>query len=294
VPLAVSLLVAAVVTLDPHPFDSPSDPPTLALASEPLITGATATTIPPTVTIPPRDASVVPSDLPTVSTTEPAPAPTAAPAVAQPTATPPTTARPAPSPPATVARFVANIVPVYRAEGDSSPAFSLYSTTELGSPRVMLTTAVHGDWIEILLPLRPNGAVGWVRAADVQLSTVADRIDVDRGTRSLTWTRAGAVVMQIPAGIGSPSTPTPAGTFFVTDVISSDTAEGRGRWVVALNGHSDAYTTFEGGDARIAIHGTSDPSSIGNAVSNGCVRIADSPLDELRSAIPLGTPVVVH
>jgi lipoprotein-anchoring transpeptidase ErfK/SrfK len=294
VPLAVSLLVAAVVAVDPHPFDSP-DPPVVELASEPLITGATATTIPPTVTIPPRDVSAVPSVLSTVPTSEPAPATTAAPTLPQPAPTAPTTtARPAITPPATVARFVANVVPVYRREGDSTPVFSLYSTTELGSPRVMLTTAVHGEWIEILLPLRPNGAVGWVRAADVQLSTVADRIDVDRGTRSLTWTRAGAVVMQIPAGIGSPSTPTPAGTFFVTDVISSDTAEGRGRWVVALNGHSDAYTTFEGGDARIAIHGTSDPSSIGNAVSNGCVRIADSPLDELRSAIPLGTPVVVH
>jgi lipoprotein-anchoring transpeptidase ErfK/SrfK len=64
--------------------------------------------------------------------------------------------------------------------------------------------------------------------------------------------------------------------------------------VVALDGHSDAYATFEGGDARIAIHGTSDPSSVGQSVSNGCVRIADGPLDQLRGAVPLGTPVVVH
>ena len=80
----------------------------------------------------------------------------------------------------------------------------------------------------------------------------------------------------------------------MTDVFATDPAGGRGRWIVALNGHSDAYATFEGGDARIAIHGTSDPSSVGASRSNGCVRLADGPLDQLRAAVPPGTPVVVH
>jgi lipoprotein-anchoring transpeptidase ErfK/SrfK len=94
--------------------------------------------------------------------------------------------------------------------------------------------------------------------------------------------------------VGSTSTPTPAGTFFVTDVLPWNPSDGRGAWVVALNGHSDAYATFDGGDARIAIHGTNDPSSIGRAVSNGCVRLDAGPLDQLRSGVPLGTPVVIQ
>jgi lipoprotein-anchoring transpeptidase ErfK/SrfK len=52
--------------------------------------------------------------------------------------------------------------------------------------------------------------------------------------------------------------------------------------------------TFEGGDPRIAIHGTNDPSSIGHPASNGCVRVDAGPLDELRAALMPGTPVVVH
>ena len=101
-------------------------------------------------------------------------------------------------------------------------------------------------------------------------------------------------MLETEAGIGSLSTPTPTGTFYVTDVLPYDPAAGRGRWVIALNAHSDAYATFEGGDARIAIHGTGAPSSIGQAVSNGCVRIGADPLEQLRAAVPLGTPVVVH
>jgi lipoprotein-anchoring transpeptidase ErfK/SrfK len=292
-PLAMVLVVACVVAVDPRPFDSPPGTPTVALASEPLITGATATTIPPTVTIAPTDPSAPPSTLPaqapadpvTTTTALPAPTPTSAPTAGVP--------MPAPAP-ATVARFVSSVVPVYAQPGDARARFSLYDTTELGTPRVMLTTAVQPDWVQVLLPLRPNGSVGWVRTADVRLSTVPDRIDVDLATRTLTWRRDGQVLLSAPAAVGSAATPTPAGRFFVTDVLPWDPSDGRGSWVLALNGHSDAYATFEGGDARIAIHGTNDPSSIGNPVSNGCVRLAAEPLDELRSGVPVGTPVVVH
>jgi len=67
-----------------------------------------------------------------------------------------------------------------------------------------------------------------------------------------------------------------------------------GAWVVALNGHSDAFTEFEGGDARIAIHGTNDPSSIGRASSNGCVRVTGDALALLANSLPPGTPVTIH
>ena len=60
------------------------------------------------------------------------------------------------------------------------------------------------------------------------------------------------------------------------------------------NGHSDTFTEFDGGDAWIAIHGTNDPSSIGAAVSSGCVRVAADPLTALAAGLPAGTPVVIR
>ena len=95
-------------------------------------------------------------------------------------------------------------------------------------------------------------------------------------------------------GIGAHSSPTPTGSFFLTDVLPRDPAGSYGAWILALDGHSEAFTEFEGGDARIAIHGTDDPSSIGSSVSSGCVRVASGPLVTLAASLPLGTPVVIR
>ena len=52
-------------------------------------------------------------------------------------------------------------------------------------------------------------------------------------------------------------------------------------------------TEFAGGDGQVGIHGTDDPGSIGNPVSNGCVRVPNDVAVQLAELLPLGTPVVV-
>ena len=42
-----------------------------------------------------------------------------------------------------------------------------------------------------------------------------------------------------------------------------------------------------------AIHGTSDPSSIGRFVSHGCIRMFNEDIIDLYNRVPVGTPVVV-
>jgi lipoprotein-anchoring transpeptidase ErfK/SrfK len=91
----------------------------------------------------------------------------------------------------------------------------------------------------------------------------------------------------------APSTPTPTCFFFVTDQLPHDPSGPYGAWIVALDAHSEVFSTFEGGDARIAIHGTNDPASIGDATSSGCIRVDAASLSTLAHALPLGTPVVV-
>jgi lipoprotein-anchoring transpeptidase ErfK/SrfK len=46
-------------------------------------------------------------------------------------------------------------------------------------------------------------------------------------------------------------------------------------------------------DTLFRIHGTNDPSSIGKAVSSGCIRMLDSDVIDLYSRVAKGTPVVV-
>lgn len=48
-----------------------------------------------------------------------------------------------------------------------------------------------------------------------------------------------------------------------------------------------------GNDTAIRIHGTTDPGSIGRAVSNGCLRMRNEAVMSLFDQVPIGTPVYV-
>ena len=54
------------------------------------------------------------------------------------------------------------------------------------------------------------------------------------------------------------------------------------------------YLYQDGHDTAIRIHGTTEPSSIGHAVSNGCLRMVNDHVIELFSSVPVGTPVTVY
>ncbi len=49
----------------------------------------------------------------------------------------------------------------------------------------------------------------------------------------------------------------------------------------------------QGQDTAIRIHGTTEPGSIGRAVSNGCLRMRNEAVMSLFDQVPLGTPVYV-
>ncbi|TWI31079.1 L,D-transpeptidase [Paracoccus sulfuroxidans] len=49
-----------------------------------------------------------------------------------------------------------------------------------------------------------------------------------------------------------------------------------------------------GNDTAIRIHGTTEPGSIGRAVSNGCIRMRNEAVMALFDQVPDGTPVYVY
>jgi hypothetical protein len=219
----------------------------------------------------------------------PPPPPSAPPSVHVPLEQP----RPGVATVANVARVRGDRISVSIAPDDSAPRFALLNPTELGNPRLFLVTALQGEWVKVSLPLRPNGSEGWVRASDVDVAPVEDRIDVHLADRTLRWTRRGVVILETSVAIGAAATPTPPGNFYATDLVPQDPRGPLGAWALALNGYSESFVTFDGGDPRLAIHGTNDPGSIGAAASNGCVRIGADDLAKLASGVPLGTPVTI-
>ncbi len=185
-------------------------------------------------------------------------------------------------------------LPVYLARGDDEPVGVLQGTTEFGTIRVLLVVKQRGDWLKVRLPDRPNGTVGWIRAADVELRTVTDSITVDLDERVLRWTRAGDVVLEAPIAVGAPDTPTPTGRFYVTDLLDTPDGGAYGPYAAGVAAHSDRLSEFGSGDGQIGLHGTADPGSIGQAVSHGCVRVANDVITRIVTSVPLGTPVTIR
>jgi lipoprotein-anchoring transpeptidase ErfK/SrfK len=141
------------------------------------------------------------------------------------------------------------------------------------------------DWINVLLPIRPNGTTGWVRRTDVTLTANQFRIEVHLGTHVINVFDANHRVMHAPIGVGTTNTPTPGGAFYIRSLIAS-TDPVYGTYAFGLSGFSEVHETFNGGPGDIGIHGTSDPAAVGTDVSNGCIRLTNDKIEQLAGLLP--------
>jgi len=149
-------------------------------------------------------------------------------------------------------------------------------------------------WLHVELPIRPNGATGWVRAADVEQLPVRTRITVDLSQRRVRLYKKGKLVLSAIAAIGSSATPTPLGRYYVNQRLIPEDPNGPfGPGAVGISAFSTVLTGWTQG-GPIAIHGTNEPWSIGRAVSNGCIRLPNSVLRRLFAEAVAGTPVLIR
>jgi lipoprotein-anchoring transpeptidase ErfK/SrfK len=152
----------------------------------------------------------------------------------------------------------------------------------------------EATWYRVQLPVKPNGATGWVRAADVRVATVRTRVLVDLSDRRVTLFREGRPVFTARAAIGSTATPTPTGAYYVNQrLVPSDPGGPFGPGAIGISAFSEVLTGWVQG-GPVAIHGTNRPDLVGQAVSNGCIRVENADLLRLWRDTPAGTPVVVR
>jgi lipoprotein-anchoring transpeptidase ErfK/SrfK len=148
-------------------------------------------------------------------------------------------------------------------------------------------------WYRVELPLKPNGRTAFVRARALQVIAVSSRIAIDVSSRRLTLFRGGKVVLTSPVAVGSPSTPTPYGRFYVNQrLVPTDTGGPFGPGAVGISAFSNVLTGWAQG-GPVAIHGTNEPWSIGHAVSNGCIRLPNATLEKVFALAVAGTPVII-
>ena len=95
-----------------------------------------------------------------------------------------------------------------------------------------------------------------------------------------------------PVTVGGPASPTPTGTYAVTDTFRGGLNPVYGCCAVAISATQPNLPATWPGGSRIAFHGTGGP--LGVAASNGCIRSSDEDVRALVETVPLGTPVTIR
>jgi hypothetical protein len=214
---------------------------------------------------------------------------------------PPASPRPAPSARAIprgagvtmLARVLASS-PRYASPGHREPG--MVPATWYQRPSVLPVLAVRPGWVRVLAQ-RPAGVAAWIPAADVRLASTPYRIVINVERTRLTLYDRGRKVFSAPAGVGSPSDPTPTGHYFAA-FFEQSVGPGYGPFVIVTSARSRAISNWDGtGDAAIGIHGPLGASQAiaagGARISHGCIRLELGALHRLRD-IPPGTPIDIN
>jgi L,D-transpeptidase catalytic domain len=151
-----------------------------------------------------------------------------------------------------------------------------------------------GLWQRARLAVLPNGRTGWVPRSALGGSVFLDaRLVVDRQRFRATLFRDSVPVFTAAIGIGQPQWPTPAGDFYVRDVLTRYRSPFYGPVAFGTSARSPTLTDWPGG-GYIGIHGTDQPSLIPGAISHGCIRMRNADILRLAALMPVGTPITIR
>lgn len=172
---------------------------------------------------------------------------------------------------------------------------SLANPTAIGAPLTFLVLEVRPQWLKVQLPLRPNGSSGWVARTDVVLSSTPYRLVISMSKHRLDVMYEGKRIARHDVGVGKVATPTPKGTYYLTELIQPpDPAGAYGPYAFGLSAYSNTLKSFAGGPGQLGLHGTDAPHGLGTDISHGCIRVANSVITQLAADLPLGTPVDIR
>jgi len=196
-----------------------------------------------------------------------------------------------------LARVRENVLAYDRPNG--RPVARLRKVTPFGEPRTLGIRAVRDErrWLAVHSPVFANDEIGWIPNDPDALELRRTRVSlhVSLSDTEIDLRRAGKLVDEIPIAIGRAGTETPSGRFQVTDKLpASRFPKGPyGCCIIPLSARQPNLPAGWAGGDRIAIHGTTQPETIGQAASNGCLRASDPDLEVLMRDVPIGAPVFI-
>lgn len=106
------------------------------------------------------------------------------------------------------------------------------------------------------------------------------KIVINTSTFQLLLYEDNNIIKIYPVAVGKSTTPTPKGTFRIINKAPNPGGPFGSYWMgLSIRGYG--------------IHGTNDDSSIGKAISHGCIRMHNSDINDLSRTVPLGTIVEI-
>lgn len=170
------------------------------------------------------------------------------------------------------------------------------STSYLGQPMAawVRETSPDGAWGRVTVPWYGSSRAGWARIDSFARSSTRTMVVADLSSRRIRVLRGCETLFSVPMAVGAASSASPTGKFFVTDRVQVPASQPQfGSFAFGLSAvQPNVPAGWTGGD-QMAIHGTNDPSSIGRAVSAGCLRVSERTLGRLQPLLRPGTPVVI-
>ena len=112
-------------------------------------------------------------------------------------------------------------------------------------------------------------------------SSIPYRIDISVNGRILQLYKNNVLQKTYPIAVGRMLYDTPIGNYIIVNKEPNPGGPFGAMWMSLSKEH-------------YGIHGTNDPSSIGKAVSRGCVRMYNQDVLNLASIVPNGTPVSIR
>jgi len=193
-----------------------------------------------------------------------------------------------------VATAVTHSVPIYRSPAARKPFKRLSNPTSVGAPLVFLVKKRARGWEHVYLPIRPDGATGWIKDRYLSLAWNPYSLQARLGDHELILRKKGRVSARFPAAVGRSVLPTPTGRYYLVELLKQPDPDGPyGPYAFGTSAFSKVLYHFGAGPGQIGIHGTDDHGSIGQSVSHGCIRLRNRDIVRLAHLLPLGTPVTI-
>jgi len=156
------------------------------------------------------------------------------------------------------------------------------------------------SWLRVRLPGRTLGRkrpprTGWISATHAESVVTAWHIVVDVDARRVVMYHDGRRRRSYRVIVGSPTTPTPRGEYFVEENVRLSKALVGAPFALALSARSNVLQEFAGGPGQIALHGMGNIGGrLGTAASHGCVRLDRKAITWLAAQIRPGVPVTIR